>query len=63
MKIADKLRKVNDNYTISVYDNGYMFEISGKNSSDDWKSVKIVVNSVKELIQLVEEACSLERDD
>lgn len=63
MKIADKLRKVNDTYTISMYDNGYVFEISGKNASDDWKSVKIVVNSVKELLQLVEEACSLERDD
>lgn len=63
MKIADKLRKVNDTYTISMYDNGYVFEISGKNASDDWKSVKIVVNSIKELIQLVEEACSLERDD
>lgn len=63
MKIADKIRKVNDTYTISMYDNGYVFEISGKNASDDWKSVKIVVNSVKELLQLVEEACSLERDD
>lgn len=63
MKIADKLRKVNDTYTISMYDNGYVFEISGKNASDDWKSVKIVVNSVKELLELVEEACSLERDD
>ena len=63
MKIADKLRKVNDTYTISMYDNGYVFEISGKNASDDWKSVKIVVNSVKELLQLAEEACSLERDD
>lgn len=63
MKIADKLRKVNDTYTISMYDNGYVFEISGKNASGDWKSVKIVVNSVKELLELVEEACSLERDD
>ena len=57
MKIADKLRKVNDTYNISGYDNGYMFEISGRNGSDDWKSVKIVVNSVKELLELVEEAC------
>jgi hypothetical protein len=63
MKIADKLCKVNDTYTISMYDNGYVFEISGKNASDDWKSVKIVVNSVKELLQLAEEACLLERYD
>ena len=33
--IAQKLEKVNDNFSIYMYDNGYMFEISGRNSSDD----------------------------
>lgn len=63
MKINDKLSKVNDSFTISIYDNGYTFEVSGKNASGDWKSVKIVVNSIKDLLQLVEEISMLERDE
>ena len=26
-KISDKLAKVNDNFTVNMYDNGYMLEI------------------------------------
>ena len=29
-KISDKLAKINENYTVNMYDNGYMFEVSGR---------------------------------
>jgi len=31
-KISDKLTKVNENFTVQMYDNGYMFEISGRDA-------------------------------
>ena len=62
MKIGDKLAKVNEDMTIRMYDNGFMFEISGRNHDDDWKSAKILVNSVDELVELINEAVLMERD-
>jgi hypothetical protein len=62
MKISDKLSKVNEDITIRMYDNGYMFEISGRNSDDDWKNAKIVVSTVEELVELINEAAAMERD-
>ena len=61
-KIGDKLTKVNENFSVNMYDNGFMFEISGRNSDDDWKSAKILVSSVEELVTLIQEATGMERD-
>ena len=62
MKISDKLAKVNEDITIRMYDNGFMFEISGRDHDEDWKNAKIIVNSVDELVTLINEAVSMERD-
>jgi len=62
MKIGDKLTKVNEDITIRMYDNGYMFEISGRDSNDDWKNAKIIVGSVEELVELINEAAAMDRD-
>jgi len=62
MKIGDKLAKVNEDMTIRMYDNGFMFEISGRTHDEDWKSAKILVNSVDELVELINEAVLMERD-
>jgi hypothetical protein len=61
-KIADKLSKVNESYTVNMYDNGFMFEIGGRNKADDWSNAKIIVSSIDELIELVKEVASLPRD-
>lgn len=61
-RISDKLIKVNENFTINMYDNGYMVEIGGRDKNDDWKTSKIMVTSVEELLELVKEATSIERD-
>ena len=58
-KIGDKLTKVNETFTINRYDNGFMIEVSGRDEEDNWKTSKIIVSSVKELIELVEEAVDL----
>ena len=62
-KIADKLAKVNESFTVNMYDNGYMLEISGKDDNDDWKTAKIMCNTVDQLLALVQEATESKRDD
>jgi hypothetical protein len=62
-KISDKLTKVNESFTVQMYDNGYMFEISGRDADSDYKTAKIMVTTVTQLIALIEEAAEMERDD
>lgn len=61
--IADKLAKVNESFTINMYDNGFMIEIGGRDSDDEWKTAKIMVSTVEELLTLVREATDLPRDN
>ena len=61
-KISDKLIKVNESFTVNMYDNGYMIEIGGRKSDDDWGNAKILVNTIDELVELIKEASEMERD-
>jgi ketol-acid reductoisomerase len=60
--ISDKLVKVNEAYTINMYDNGFMIEVGGRDDNDEWKNTKIIVSTVEELVELVKEAASLPRE-
>lgn len=62
-KIGDKLTKVNESFTVNMYDNGFMFEIGGRDDDDEWKTAKIMVQSVDDLVALVQEATTMERND
>jgi hypothetical protein len=62
MKIENKLTKISDSFTVNMYDNGFMFEASGRDSENDWTSVKILCNSLDDLVQLIKEASAMERD-
>jgi hypothetical protein len=61
-KISDKLVKVNESFTINMYDNGFMIEVSGRNKKGDYTSAKIMCSNVDQLVALVNEACTMERD-
>lgn len=63
MKVSDKLVKVSESFTVYRYDNGYMFEVSGRNKDEDYKSVKLVVQNAKELLEVVEEVLFMEVDE
>ena len=60
--INDKLAKVIDHYSVNMYDNGFMLEISGRDHSDEWANAKIVANDIDELVELIKEAASLPRE-
>ena len=50
-----KLAKVNDNFSVNRYDNGWMVEVSGNDKKDDWKTVKVLCNTEEELFALIKE--------
>ena len=62
-KVSDKLTKVNESFTVNRYANGFMFEVSGRNKKGDYKTAKIMVSTVDELVALVRETTDLELDD
>jgi hypothetical protein len=61
-KISDKLVKVNESFTVNMYDNGYMIEIGGRKADEDWGNAKILVGSIEELVELIKEASEMERE-
>jgi hypothetical protein len=61
MNISDKLMKVDETVTIQMYDNGFLFEISGRDHEDDWSNVKILCSSMEDINRLLTEATSIER--
>jgi hypothetical protein len=61
-KLSDKIFRMGENFTINIYDNGFMVDASGKDSKDDWVSAKIMVSSVDELVALVREIAEMERE-
>ena len=62
MKINDKLNKISDSFTVYMYDNGFMFEASGRDDNESWVTTKILCNSLEELTELIEEAAAMDRD-
>jgi hypothetical protein len=61
-KISDKLAKVNDSCTISMLDNGFVIEVSGRDSNDDWNSAKIMCATIEELIVHIKEVSEMDKE-
>jgi len=61
MKLSDKIAKCNDNLTVNMYDNGYMVEVAGNDSNNDWKSAKIMCQTLEEVYAVIAEAAAMER--
>ncbi len=62
MKLSDKLAKCNDSLTVNMYDNGYMVEVSGQDSENDWKSAKIMCPTLEQVYAVIAEAAAMERN-
>ena len=61
MKISDKLSKVDEDMSIRMYDNGFLFEIQGRDENDDWATLKVVCATLDDVTILVKEATQMER--
>lgn len=62
MKLSDKLVKCSDSLTVNIYDNGFMVDINGRDSDDDWKSAKIVCNNLSDVMDILTEATKMPKE-
>jgi hypothetical protein len=62
MNVSDKLTKVSDNFSINMYDNGFMVEVSGRDSDGEWATAKILCQNLDQVIAVVTEVSDMERD-
>ena len=62
-KISDKLVKVNESFTVNMYDNGFMIEVGGRDSDGEWATVKLMVTGVDDLVALVKETVEMDKDN
>jgi hypothetical protein len=63
MAKLNKLAKVNESITINRYDNGWMVEVGGRDSDNEWKNCKIVCNTEEEVLAVVKEYNSMDLDN
>lgn len=61
-QISDYLVKINEDVTVNMYNNGFMFCVSGTDHNDSWATAKIVCSTIEEVILLVREAAMLPRN-
>ena len=62
MNLSDKLTKCNDSLTVNFYDNGFMVEVGGRDSDDDWKTAKIMCQTLEEVYAVIAEASSMTKE-
>jgi hypothetical protein len=62
-KVSDKLTKVNESFTVYMYDNAYMIEVGGRDSENEYKTVKLMVPTLDQLQGLIKETVEMERDE
>ncbi len=62
MNVSDKLNKVSDSFTINMYDNGFMVEVSGRDDEGEWKTAKVLCQDLDQVIAIVTEVSTMERD-
>jgi hypothetical protein len=57
------LVKVSESFTISMCYNGYVLEVSGRDEEGDWKTLKIIVVDIENLIETIKELDKMEKDN
>ena len=62
-KISDTVVKVGESFSVYMYDNAYMIEVSGRDSENDYKTVKLMVPALDQLQALIKETTEMDRDD
>lgn len=59
--LIDQFAKVNDNYTVTNCQNGYVVEVSGQDSSEEWINAKFVFKTIEELKDVVQDLAWMPR--
>jgi hypothetical protein len=57
------LVKIADNFTVNMYDNGYMVEASGYDESQEYVRAKYVCKTDEELLNYIKALIMMEREE
>lgn len=60
-KLIDTFTKINDNYTVTNCNNGFVVEISGQDSNEGWITGKFVVKTIDELKDVIQDLAWMPR--
>jgi len=63
MSLNTKIAKVNDSYSVTMCANGYVVEISGRDANENWSTAKIICTTMAELITLLGEIDSMDKEN
>jgi len=55
IKLVDHFAKVNDSYTVTNCQNGYMVDVSGQDSEENWINAKFVFKTIDELKDVIQD--------
>lgn len=53
MSIASKFTKRNEDFTVTICDNGYYLTVGGRNAEDDWIDYKFIYPTFTELCDAI----------
>ena len=62
MKIIEKLKKTDDSFSVNIYDNGFMIEVSGRDHEDEYATAKVICVDIKEVHEVIDQIVVLPRD-
>jgi hypothetical protein len=63
MQVSDKLKSIDNYFSVNILDNGYFIEVSGRNHEDDYATAKVMYNTADEMIEGVRSLTSMDLSD
>jgi len=63
MQVSDKLKSIDNYFSVNILDNGYFIEVSGRNHEDDYSTAKVMYNTADEMIEGVRSLTSMDLSD
>lgn len=59
--LIDVYTKINDNYTVTMCENGFVVEVSGERGGESWVTTKYVVSTLEEFKNFVQDLAWMPR--
>ena len=56
-----KLKKVNDEFTVTICENGHVVAVSGEDEDDTWINSKIVFDGIDDMAAFIAKISKLEK--
>jgi hypothetical protein len=61
INLTDKFKKVNEAFTITMCDNGFLVDIAGEDLKGDWIDKKLLVTTIADLHTLLDQIVQMPR--